>query len=158
MVVSPGSKNHISCTDCHDSAPHELAKLNDHGASVACQTCHIPLFAKGMPTKLEWDWSTAGQDIKGKKDKYGKPTYIKKKGSFVWGQNVVPTYAWYNGMAGAYRSGDKIDPTKVTKLNWPEGTIKDKNAKIYPFKVHKGQQIYDKKTSIFYFSETVAER
>ncbi len=149
MVVSPGSKNHIACIDCHDAAPHQQTDLNSHIATVACQTCHIPFFAKGMPTKLNWDWSTAGQDKKGEKDAYGKPTYIKKKGSFIWGKNVVPTYVWYNGNAGAYSSGDKIDPTQVTKLNWPEGDINDMKSKIYPFKVHTGKQIYDTKNKYF---------
>jgi octaheme c-type cytochrome (tetrathionate reductase family) len=149
MVVSPGNWNHLDCTDCHDPAPHKQKRLNNHIKSVACQTCHIPFFAKGMPTKLEWDWSTAGQDKEGEKDKYGKPTYDKKKGNFIWGKNVIPVYAWYNGNASAYSRGDTIDPTKVTKLNWPEGNINDMNSKIYPFKVHKGKQIYDKKNNYF---------
>ena len=76
---------------------------------------------------------------------YGKPTYNKNKGNFIWGKNVVPTYAWYNGKGGAYLPGDKIDPASVTKLSWPEGDIGDMKAKIYPFKVHKGKQIYDTK-------------
>jgi len=46
-------------------------------------------------------------------------------------------------------AGEKINPKKVTKLNWPEGSIKDKKAKIYPFKVHEGKQIYDKKNKYF---------
>ena len=28
-------------------------------------------------------------------------------------------------------------------LNWPEGSREDEKSKIYPFKVHKGKQIYD---------------
>ena len=58
---------------------------------------------------MEWDWSTAGQDKEDEKDKYGKPTYHKNKGNFVWGKNVVPVYAWYNGNASAYNRGEKID-------------------------------------------------
>jgi hypothetical protein len=42
-----------------------------------------------------------------------------------------------------------MDPSKVTRLTWPKGDIKDKNAKIYPFKVHTGKQIYDSKQNIF---------
>ncbi len=149
MVVSPGGKNHFSCTDCHGAEPHQKAQLNKHTATVACQTCHIPYFAKGIPTKLEWDWSTAGQDKEGELNEYGLHTYDKKKGDFVWGKNVVPTYAWYNGSAGAYFKGDKIDASKVTQLSWPVGDITDMNARIYPFKVHKGKQIYDVKNNYF---------
>ncbi len=150
MVVSPGGKEHIGCEGCHDQAPHQQARLNSHAATVACQTCHIPYFAKEMPTKLSWDWSTAGKEITPDPvDKLGKPTHDKKKGDFTWGKMVVPTYAWYNGEAGAYLTGDQMDPTQVTKLTYPKGDIKDPNARIYPFKIHTGKQIYDTKQNIF---------
>jgi octaheme c-type cytochrome (tetrathionate reductase family) len=149
MVLSPGGDNHITCTDCHQDKPHKNKKLNSHLAAVACQTCHIPFFAKERPTKLTWDWSTAGQDLEPSPDQYGKETYDKKKGNFTWGQNVQPVYHWYNGKAGVYLAGDKIDPAKVTRLAWPEGDIKDRRAKIYPFKVHAGKQIYDTKNLYF---------
>jgi hypothetical protein len=36
--------------------------LNRHTSKLACQTCHIPEFARGgIATKMSWDWSTAGQ-------------------------------------------------------------------------------------------------
>lgn len=148
MVVSPGAKNHISCTDCHDAQPHAETLLNSHMDTVACQTCHIPSFAREMPTKTTWDWSTAGEDrVSPEYDQYGKSTYNKKKGDFTWGKDVVPTYAWYNGKGGAYLPGEKIDPDSVTKLSWPEGDRSDTKAKIYPFKIHKGVQIYDTKNN-----------
>ena len=149
MGVSPGGDNDIGCENCHDSAPHANKRLNTHTASVACQTCHIPFFARNEPTKMSWDWSTAGSDQEETVDEYGKHTFMKKKGSFVWGKMVKPEYAWYNGKADAYMVGDKMDPTKVTKLTTPLGDIADKTAKIYPFKVHRGKQIYDKKQNIF---------
>jgi octaheme c-type cytochrome (tetrathionate reductase family) len=148
MVVSPGGKDHISCTDCHEEPPHKETLLNSHMDTVACQTCHIPSFAREMPTKLSWDWSTAGEDrVSPEHDEYGKSTYNKKKGDFTWGKDVVPTYAWYNGKGGAYLPGNKIDPNSITKLSWPEGDRSDPTAKIYPFKVHKGMQIYDSKNN-----------
>lgn len=149
MGVSPGGQNPIGCVNCHDAAPHKNKKLNTHSASVACQTCHIPFFARNEPTKMSWDWSTAGSDLEETKDQYGKKNYQKKKGNFVWGKMVEPEYAWYNGKADAYMVGDKMDPTKVTKLTSPLGDINDSTAKIYPFKVHRGKQIYDSKQNIF---------
>ncbi|MDX1764014.1 MAG: tetrathionate reductase family octaheme c-type cytochrome [bacterium] len=150
MVVSPGGQSHIACTDCHDAQPHKEVLLNNHMERVACQTCHIPAFAIEMPTKLTWDWSTAGQEkIEPERDQYGKMAYLKKKGNFTWGKNVVPTYAWYNGTGGAYLPGDKMNPDQVNRLNWPEGDRSDKAAKIYPFKVHRGNQIYDAKHRYF---------
>jgi octaheme c-type cytochrome (tetrathionate reductase family) len=149
MAVTPGGQNHITCTDCHAGAVHGNQQLDGHTATVACQTCHIPTFAKGKPTMLSWDWSTAGEDREAKTDEFSMPVYDKKKGTFVWAKNVVPSYRWYNGNAGTYEPGDKIEPAGVTRLNWPEGGIKDMNARIHPFKVHQGKQIYDTKNMYF---------
>nr|WP_208764172.1 tetrathionate reductase family octaheme c-type cytochrome [Shewanella aestuarii] len=148
MGVSPGGENPIGCENCHDSAPHDSKKLNTHTATVACQTCHIPFFAKNEPTKMRWDWSTAGQELAEVKDENGKKTFMNKKGSFIWQKMVPPQYAWFNGKADAYMAGDKIDPSQTIKLAYPLGNINDSKAKIYPFKVHTGKQIYDTKLNI----------
>jgi octaheme c-type cytochrome (tetrathionate reductase family) len=135
--------NHFSCEDCHDADPHDKAILNKHTKSIACETCHIPEFARENPTKMWWDWSKAGQDRKAKVDKYGKHDYHKKKGEFVWEANVIPDYEWYNGKTDYYRAGDKLDPNKPLVINKLEGSIKDSNSKITPFKAMKGKQAFD---------------
>ena len=91
------------------------------------------------PTKMYWDWSTAGQE--GRVD--DPHTYLKKKGSFQYAQNIRPEYYWYNGRAYRYLTGDKIDPSKTVQINYPLGDASDPEAKIWPFKVHRGRQIYD---------------
>ncbi len=63
ISVSVEGENQIYCTDCHNSTPHEDERLNEHTDAVACQTCHIPSGAIKDPTKMFWDWSTAGQDL-----------------------------------------------------------------------------------------------
>ncbi|MFO7577162.1 MAG: tetrathionate reductase family octaheme c-type cytochrome [Pelovirga sp.] len=143
MVVSPKGETHIGCVGCHDETPHNSPILNRHFNTVACQTCHIPTFAKDVATKTAWDWSTAGKDQPVRNDEHGRPVYDKRKGDFTWGKNIVPHYAWYNGAAGAYQLGDKIDPAQVTELNYPLGSRTDLASKIYPFKIHTAKQIYD---------------
>ncbi len=145
MFASPGGNNHLECTSCHEDEFHEKRILNWHAKSVACQTCHIPTFARANPTKTWWDWSTAGSKTENVKDEFGKNTFVKKKGTFKWEKNVVPTYNWYNGVSGQYLLGDKMNPAEVTRLNWPTGTNLDPKAKIYPFKLMRGKQVYDKK-------------
>jgi len=157
LGVSPGGTMHFSCEKCHTAAPHAQSRLNRHYASVACQTCHIPFFAKEVPTKLSWDWSSAGQDMEEKADEYGKHAYDKRKGHFTWGMKVVPKYLWYNGTASAYLPGDKMDPDKVTRLTSPKGDITDKTARIYPFKLHSGKQIYDKRNKTFITAKVFGE-
>ncbi|MCP4147710.1 MAG: tetrathionate reductase family octaheme c-type cytochrome [bacterium] len=133
-------KNGIGCTDCHIDAPHKDRRINAHMSAVACQTCHIPTFAKKAPTKTEWDWSKAG-DSSRKNDPH---VYLKIKGEFVYAKNIVPEYFWFNLKSNRYILGDKIDPSTVTMLNTPKGDVSDKKAKIWPFKVHRAKQPYDK--------------
>jgi len=148
MVVSPGGVNQVQCTDCHDEKPHGDKYLDQHVDRVACQTCHIPKYAKEMPTNMDWDWSEAGQDLPETKDEFGLVTYHKKKGRFRWEKNVTPTYAWYNGEGEAYQLGQTIDPDQTVLLNSPVGDRNDPKSKIHPFKVHTGRQIYDAKNKV----------
>jgi octaheme c-type cytochrome (tetrathionate reductase family) len=147
-ISVPAVEGDLSCEYCHTDRPHigsELIDhhLNKHTKHVACQTCHIPIYSKQNPTKVYWDWSTAGKDMKKPNDKYGKPVYAKKKGSFQWKEAVKPVYRWYNGTVERYILGDRINEDGVTELTRPVGSIKDPAARIYPFKLHSGKQISD---------------
>ncbi|MCB0284772.1 MAG: tetrathionate reductase family octaheme c-type cytochrome [Calditrichae bacterium] len=142
-VTAVAGDRQVECAGCHEETPHEKDILNTHFKKVACQTCHIPVYAKELPTKMYWDWSTAGQDLEVQKDKFGKPTYDKKKGDFIWDQNIQPEYLWYNGNTSRYLAGDKINENGITQLNYPLGSKDDADARIYPFKVHRGKQISD---------------
>jgi octaheme c-type cytochrome (tetrathionate reductase family) len=129
----------VACTDCHLETPHTDERLNIHTDAVACQTCHIPNIALKDPTKVSWDWSTAGQD---RGDDHF--TYLKIKGSFTYERNYQPQYLWFNGnLSYRYLLGDKIDPAKPTYINLPAGSIDDPQAKIFPFKLHVANQPYD---------------
>ena len=139
--VSVEDSGGVSCTDCHRRPPHEDERLNRHTARVACTTCHIPAFARSAPTKMNWDWSKAG-DSSRKEDVYH---YLKIKGEFVFANNVVPKYYWFNRAVERYLAGDKINPDGPTYINRPLGGKPDPGARIWPFKVHVATQPYDRK-------------
>ncbi len=168
LTIQTNNKNNrVYCTDCHKGEFHKKEIINRHLAKVACQTCHIPYYAKVNPTKMYWDWSTAGLNQDGKPiskyggkplrkeghpidGKTGKPamniktdSYFALKGSFVFGVNVVPDYVFSNGTAEHILLTDKIDDTKPVVLNKLNGSYKD--GKIIPVKIFKGKQIYDAK-------------
>ena len=137
FIIDPATQ--VACTDCHPADLHEDERINAHVESVACQTCHIPTTATKDPTKVYWDWSTAGQDLP--EDHF---KYLKIKGSFIYETDYQPTYAWFNGnVSYRYLLGDKIDPTQPTLMNPPAGDIADPAAKIAPFKIHVANQPYD---------------
>ncbi|MFW5836598.1 MAG: tetrathionate reductase family octaheme c-type cytochrome [Desulfovibrionaceae bacterium] len=139
----------IQCEACHSSRPHTSGeKMNDHTDIVACQSCHIPEFARVNPTKMWWDWSKAGEMKDGKPyavaGPYGKNTYDTKKGEFVWAKDVVPEYYWWNGTMVHYTATTRIDPSQEVPLAWPVGERGDERSRIMPFKVHRGMTPYDK--------------
>jgi octaheme c-type cytochrome (tetrathionate reductase family) len=136
----------IMCESCHGAQPHKTnQKANDHTDRVACQSCHIPTYARVNPTKMHWDWSTAGDKKREvKKDEFGKPDYDPKKGDFTWGKNVVPRYEWFNGSIKGTTAKDVIDPSAPVRMSWPIGDVADPSSRIFPFKVHTGRTPYDK--------------
>jgi octaheme c-type cytochrome (tetrathionate reductase family) len=140
----------LSCDRCHTASPHKTNdRLNQHTARVACQTCHIPAFARGgRATKMSWDWSTAGRlTAEGKtfvtKDAHGDPTYDSQKGTFVWQSDVTPEYIWFNGDVDYVTIDDVIDPQQTLRITNPGGNIADSKARIYPVKHFTGKQPYD---------------
>jgi len=148
------NSNPATCQSCHGQAPHKAgaqpAKLNQHADKVACQTCHIPQFARGgVATKMNWDWSTAGKlSPEGKpllnKDAKGHVIYDSRKGDFVVAENVTPEYAWFNGEVTYTLLGDKVDKADgITLINALGGSAADGRSLIWPMKVMRGTQPYD---------------
>lgn len=164
-----GQRNDVAtCESCHTANPHQVdflqadfadnivnLKLNDHVNKVACQTCHIPTIARGgVATKVFWDWRTAGKTINGegyKESNYvqgdgkARATYKSIKGDFVWDENLVPNYAWFNGQM-LYTTIDTVfDFTQSPiEINGFKGQASDPNSRIWPFKLMHTVQPYDK--------------
>ena len=148
----PGQELHsqdegrVSCTTCHDTATLPgMSHASNHLEAVACQTCHIPAFARELPTKVSWLWEDAGQDVDPiPTDQFGKPLYDKKKGTFVWAKDVVPELRWSNSKWERMMLGvnDQYTETPVS-LARPMGEKDDGVSKIYPFKKMVGNQPAD---------------
>jgi len=148
-VISKG-QTALTCEDCHGLEPHpEDANLDHHVDKIACQTCHIPSYARGgYPTKTWWDWSTAGKmNAEGKPysevDENGWHIYLSKKGDFIWEENVQPEYAWFNGDIDYQNLKPFDEGTTVLAVNQIYGTFDDLDGRIWPFKVMRGMQPYD---------------
>ena len=148
-LVEDDLTSKITCESCHTARPHKSeSKANEHTDKVACQSCHIPTFARVNPTKMSWDWSQSGKTKDGKpyktKGAFGKYDYLSIKGQMEWEKNVQPEYLWFNGSIKSLTATDPIDPAGTVKLSYPLGDRSDKNARIFPFKKHRGVQPYDK--------------
>ncbi|MBV1865727.1 MAG: tetrathionate reductase family octaheme c-type cytochrome [Rhodobacteraceae bacterium] len=171
----PGSaRTTATCESCHSNDPHPALllnpllalkgmKLNDHTDKLACQTCHIPEFARGgVATKTLWDWSTAGKLADDgsilKLHEYvqsdGKElhTYLSTKGDFEWQEDVVPNYSWFNGVLKNTLRDEEIDPRKVVPINRIGGADGGDDTRIWPFKQMIGRQAYDSGRNVLAFS------
>jgi hypothetical protein len=157
------NRDRSSCEQCHTDSPHEAAILNEHTLKVACQTCHIPIYAKVNATKTDWDWSTAGKLKDGKPyqedDKDGNHTFLSIKGSFKWGKKLKPEYIWFNGTADHYMLGDTVsDTSKTLKINTLNGSYNDSESKIIPVKIHRAKQPYDPITKMLIQPKLFADK
>ena len=151
----PVTEGGFSCEDCHGKQPHSCDSLldphlNKHSETIACNTCHSPVYAKCKPTVVSWDWSKAGdKNRKPQKDKYGMDDYNWMKGEFTWKESAKPVYTWYNGSMKRVLLGDKVDiDAPYVNITEPVGSIKDPGSKISPFKIMQGTMSADRSTAI----------
>jgi len=144
------------CADCHSDrlAIHDETPVIEMFTQgwhdrLACQVCHIPAIARVKPTKVEWYWSEAGKDVSPIPidPETGMPTYDKKKGEFVWANNVRPTLRYSNGQwdRKVINVNDKYVEEPI-QLGEPRGSYYDPTAMIYPFKLMIGNQPADPNT------------
>jgi octaheme c-type cytochrome (tetrathionate reductase family) len=162
--MTPGARRDVTtCQSCHSEAPHPTTvtgiRLNQHAERIACQTCHIPEYARGGVAALtRWDWSEAGTLRDGRPfslDEYiqgngeARHTYYSIKGSMEWGEDIVPSYAWFDGQLRYTTRALEIDPEGVTDVNHFSGDAEDPNSRIWPIRVVTGRQAYDTATNRF---------
>ena len=118
---------------CHSASPHDSGDLNRHTTRVACQTCHIPIYAKDAAdtvateaTETHRSW-TAGSD-------HTTPPYhpVTTKAN-----NLIPVYRHWNGYSDNVLLGDSMvmNPERTTyETSVPQGSVNDGASKLYPFK------------------------
>jgi hypothetical protein len=157
----PGQRPDVAtCESCHGLAPHPLDSLaqfkrNDHVQSIACQTCHIPEYARGgVATIVDWDWRSAGRTRGGEgyhEERYiqgngeHRYTYKSIKGDFTYDEDIVPDYAWFDGQMVYTTIDTRFDPdAEVIEINGFTGSREDPKSRIWPFKRMHTWQPYDK--------------
>ena len=146
--------NMVGCVDCHGDAASVHAGssvqaiVNSHTV-LACQVCHIPTFARFTSTKVEWKWSDAGLDappegVVTPDPVTGRDTWAKKKGSFVWANNVRPTLRYHDGTWNKTIINVNDQYTELPAvLGAPAADRDTQGAMIYPFKKMVGNQPAD---------------
>lgn len=125
----------VDCTNCHGSAPHGSADLNHHTARVHCTVCHIPTYAKSYPTDVLRDFRKAVPD----------PVANRYEPVRTLRSNITPVYRFFNGLSYFYKFGDPLalTPAGSFVIAGPLGNIRDPNAKLHAFKLHRARMPYD---------------
>lgn len=116
------------CSDCHNPSQDHNDRLVRHLDKVACQTCHIPAYARAFSTDVLRDFRAAEVNPRG----LYEPVLTRQS-------NVIPTYAFWNGASGFYNFRQPAAANQL--MAWPLGNIND--GKLFPFKLHKAIQPQD---------------
>jgi hypothetical protein len=138
----------ISCSSstCHSTktatSGHATAGINKHVTRVACQTCHIPVYAKNASdsavteaTEIHRNWTVS--EWNATLGRY-EPTLTKAN-------NLKPVYKFFNGTSWGYSMGEVAtldNATQSYQVSRPMGSVTDASAttKLYPFKYKTADQ------------------
>ncbi len=153
----PSRGSEITCSNstCHvgmdsgtgHASAGRRSEPDRHVARVACQSCHIPTYAK-FPTEIHRDWQFHhGDPAPIPADEFASPGHpLLEKAS-----NLVPEYRFWNRLSNNYLLGDvaAIDPeTGAYPTSRPLGDINDQGlytdgtpiTKLTPFKYKTATQ------------------
>ncbi|MDW7773917.1 MAG: MopE-related protein [Desulfobulbaceae bacterium] len=130
----------IECITCHagkDSQEgHADSDIGKHTERVACQTCHIPTYAKvATETHRDWRLHSDGSPADGVSGP-GHPYSVKDS-------NLIPEYRFWNRLSDNYLLGDDASLTYDAARNTyptsrPLGDVEE--GKLYPFKYKTATQ------------------
>lgn len=139
-VVDPGSPVMKVCTTCHGTSPHDSEDLNEHisEARADCTVCHIPTYARGVPTETDRDFTNLTL-INGR--------YEAKRTEAM---NLIPKLLPYDGTSYFYGLGTplslqvKEDGIDRYLIAGPDSVAGGSTAgRRYPFKVHTARMAVD---------------
>ncbi len=133
-----------ACTNCHTNKTatggHGTADINRHVSRVACQTCHIPTYAKNAAdtaadeaTETHRTWLSS------------HATAVPYHPAGTRANNLTPKYRFFNRYSYNYvlREPAQLDPkTGAYPTSRPDGAVDDTSPdnKLYPFKYKTAEQ------------------
>lgn len=141
-----------SSTTCHPTknsltSGHTTSDVNHHTGRVACQTCHLPKYAKNANDTTATEATETNRDWQANE---WNATLLRYEPLPTKANDLTPKYAFWNGTSWGNNLTDAavIDPaTGFYKISRPVGAITDAaGTKLYPFKYKTAQQPLDTTT------------
>ena len=135
----------MSCVDCHEgkdtASGHSNRNIGRHVARVACQSCHIPTYAKNASDTVATEETESHRDWQQPHFTGSTPIHPK----ITMDGDLSPKYRWWDGRSRSYLLFDQV-PTPITgpiTTSEPIGTVESSAAKLYPFKHKTALQPFD---------------
>ena len=152
---------------CHSATPHGdsgdagAPSRDSHAQKIACQTCHIPSYAKAaVGTEVARDWQDPHPSAKACNGRGGWLPREDKGG--LGNASLMPSYAWFDGTSEIYYLGESLegvptvpldadvaesfagnfnpgDPAYVIGMPNGDVTSTGPETKLYPMKEHWGK-------------------
>ncbi len=130
------------CIDCHadkkTATGHATAAVNRHTDKVACQTCHIPVYAKDAADTVALERTEIHRTWQ-----HSEFSGVRYEPIFTLANNVLPVYAFWNKNTISYNMNDTAVPsakTGVYPITTLVGSINDSTSMLYPFKYKTAEQ------------------
>ena len=119
---------------CHSSRPHgdfsntRGGSRDKHALKVACQSCHIPTYAKGVKTETARDWLDPHLSQTACNGRGGWLPHEYKGGdgalpeetlnpfNVAYQSALVPSYAWFDGTSEVYYLGEPLADVPTVPL------------------------------------------
>jgi hypothetical protein len=132
----------LECTNCHAvmATPdgHEGSTIDRHVGRLACQTCHIPIYAKDA---ADSDATEATETYRTWLASHStQPPYHPAADT---ANDLVPEYRFWNRRNNNYLLYDTVTRDPVTgryPTSRPIGHVTNRDSKLYPFKYKTAQQ------------------
>lgn len=118
---------------CHSSTPHESSEINRHTQKVACQTCHIPVYAKDAADTAATEATETHRSWQSGSEHASAPRHPVTTRA----NNLMPVYRFWNRASDNYLLFDEVNEnwdTGTYPTSVPDGDVADANSKLYPFK------------------------
>jgi len=129
----------LVCAECHGERPHDDFALDNgkkkdtHALKVACQSCHIPSYGKGVSTEIDRDWTNPHYSASACNGQGGwKPDEIHAS-------DLIPSYRFWDSRSRVYVLGESpaLNGDGEYAFGVPEGGIDSLASKLHPMKEHR---------------------
>ena len=136
------SATELECANCHPTmataAGHEGSTIDRHVARIACQTCHIPVYAKDASD------SSATEATETHRTWLDSHSTAAPFHPAMDRQNdLIPEYRFWNRRNRNYLLHDVAEIDSATgryPTSRPIGHVSDEESKLYPFKYKTAEQ------------------